>query len=527
MILSYWTLVVALSLSVIAAWYSIAGLTAIFAAAATPIIIMGGIMEIAKVTVTVWLHEYWPYCKRSMKAQLSASVVLLMFITSMGIFGFLSKAHTDQALVSGDVGAKIAIYDEKIKIAKDNIDANRRALNQMDAAVDQTMARSTSEQGADKAVAVRRSQGAERTRLLKEIEVEQKKIQALNEEAAPIRAEIRKVEAEVGPIKYIAALIYGDNPDANVLEKAVRWVIIILVIVFDPLAIMMVLAATESLKWEKERKFEVPVETDSEGVISWFNKAKDKAMFWKKKEPVEEPVENITPENVHEEQPVDQHTHIPVETYYASIPPTSTIEQKELAEDPMIKQEEVVDAELDMYNNERLVSKFDKETGFVSPNAPGLDASNERPGDYLTDYEKDLERAWKAENPNDTLKHQRQLYEFGTIPQLPWLTTDFQKKILGVVADNISGTASEVKGFGIAFPSDAKKGDMFLRVDRMPSALYKYNGSRWIEVDKTLSDQYAYDKAYIDHLIEKIDSGEYDIDLLSDAEREQISQRLK
>ena len=107
MILSYWTLVVALSLSVIAAWYSIAGLTAIFAAAATPIIIMGGIMEIAKVTVTVWLHEYWQYCKRSMRLQLSASVILLMFITSMGIFGFLSKAHTDQALVSGDVGAKI------------------------------------------------------------------------------------------------------------------------------------------------------------------------------------------------------------------------------------------------------------------------------------------------------------------------------------------------------------------------------------------------------------------------------------
>ena len=92
MILSYWTLVVALSLSIIAAWYSIAGLTAIFAAAATPIIIMGGIMEIAKVTVTVWLHEYWPYCKRSMKAQLSASVVLLMFITSMGIFE-IGRAH--------------------------------------------------------------------------------------------------------------------------------------------------------------------------------------------------------------------------------------------------------------------------------------------------------------------------------------------------------------------------------------------------------------------------------------------------
>lgn len=512
MILSYWTLVVALSLSIIAAWYSIAGLTAIFAAAATPIIIMGGIMEVAKVTVTVWLHEYWPYCKRSMKAQLSASVVLLMFITSMGIFGFLSKAHTDQALVSGDVGAKIAIYDEKIKIAKDNIDANRRALNQMDAAVDQTMSRSNDEKGADKAVAIRRSQGAERTRLLKEIEAEQKKIQALNEEAAPIRAEIRKVEAEVGPIKYIAALIYGDNPDANVLEKAVRWVIIILVIVFDPLAIMMVLAATESLKWEKENKFETPVEPNTPDFISRL-----KERF--KKKPPAEPVE-------------DQHTHIPVETYYTpSVPPTSLVEQKELTEDPMISVRSGMEdlserlkiepvPELDMYNDERLVSKFDKETGFVSPNAPGLDASDERPGDYLKDDEdKESMRRWKEEHPGETIKHQRDLLDAGIINQLPW------KKELALVPDG--APVGNMTGFGIAFPSTPAKGDMFLRVDRIPSALYKYNGSRWIEVDKQLSDQYAYDEQYIKHLIDKIDSGEYDPELLSDAERDQIEQQLK
>ena len=254
MFLSYFTLLTALSLSVVAAWYSILGLTAIFATAVVPIIIMGAILEVGKVTVTIWLHEYWHRCRWLMKVYLVPAVFMLMVITSMGIFGFLSKAHMDQGMVSGDVAAKISIYDEKIKTSKENIDANRKALKQMDEAVDQIMGRSTTETGADKAVQIRRSQQKERTRLFAEIEAEQKKITALNEERAPIAAEVRKVEAEVGPIKYIAALIYGDNADNNMLEKAVSWVIILLVVVFDPLAIMMLLASTESLKWAREKK---------------------------------------------------------------------------------------------------------------------------------------------------------------------------------------------------------------------------------------------------------------------------------
>ena len=184
MFLSYFTLFTALSLSVVAAWYSILGLTAIFASAVIPIIIMGGILEVAKVTVTVWLHEYWHRCRLLMKCYLVPAVFMLMVITSMGIFGFLSKAHTDQSLVSGDVQAKIAVYDEKIKLAKDNIDANRKALKQMDEAVDQVMGRSTDEKGADKAVSLRRAQTRERNRLIREIAREQKKITALSAERA-------------------------------------------------------------------------------------------------------------------------------------------------------------------------------------------------------------------------------------------------------------------------------------------------------------------------------------------------------
>jgi hypothetical protein len=184
-----------------------------------------------------------------------------MLITSMGIFGFLSKAHNDQNLVSGDVTSKIAIYDEKIKTEKENIEANRKALKQMDESVDQSMARSNDEKGADKAVALRRSQAKERARLQQEITAEQKTISALNDEAAPIRAEVRKVEAEVGPLKYIAAFVYGET-DETVLEKAVTWVIITIIIVFDPLAVIMLLAAQMTFGWHRKNEQD-PLKADA------------------------------------------------------------------------------------------------------------------------------------------------------------------------------------------------------------------------------------------------------------------------
>jgi hypothetical protein len=254
MILAVLLLATGLIISAVAIYYSVIGLAAIFAAAAVPIYIMGGSLEVAKLVCASWLKENWHRAPALMKIYMTTAVLVLMFITSMGIFGFLSKAHSDQSLVSGDVTSKIAIYDEKIKTAKENIDANRRALKQMDEAVDQVMGRSTDEKGADKAVQIRRAQQKERARLLVEIETEQKKVIGLNEERAPIAAEVRKVEAEVGPIKYIAAFVYGDNPDANILEKAVTWVIILIVMVFDPLAVIMLLAAQMTFGWLREEK---------------------------------------------------------------------------------------------------------------------------------------------------------------------------------------------------------------------------------------------------------------------------------
>ena len=265
--IAYLVLLSGLSLSAVAVYYSVVGLTAIFAAAVVPIIIMGTTLEISKLVATIWLKQNWKTAPLTIKAYLFAAIVVLMIITSMGIFGFLSKAHSDQNLVSGDVISKIAVYDEKIKTEKENIEANRKALKQMDEGVDQVLGRSTTETGAEKAVAMRKSQQKERTRLQNEILQSQKSIAGLNDARAPIAAEVRKVEAEVGPIKYIAALIYGDSPDTNVLERAVRWVIILLVCVFDPLAIILLLASQISFQEFRERKGKTGVVMDKDGII--------------------------------------------------------------------------------------------------------------------------------------------------------------------------------------------------------------------------------------------------------------------
>lgn len=260
--IAYLALISGLTISIVAEYYSILGLTTIFSAAVIPVIIMGIVLGIGKITATVWLKQNWEIAHWSVRIYLGAAIIVLMLITSMGIFGLLSKAHSDQTLVTGDAQAKLLIYDEKIKIAKDNIDANRKALKQLDEAVDQVMGRSNDEKGAEKAVNIRRSQQKERARLQAEIQAEQKTISSISEERAPIAAEVRKVEAEVGPIKYIAQFVYGET-DTTILEKAVTWVIIILIIVFDPLAVILLLASQISFQnfrdreqWHFERNLE-------------------------------------------------------------------------------------------------------------------------------------------------------------------------------------------------------------------------------------------------------------------------------
>lgn len=265
MALGWLLLLTGLTISAVAIYYSVIGLAAIFAAAVIPIIVMGTTLEVAKLVCASWLKANWERVPLLMKAYMTVAVIVLMLITSMGIFGFLSKAHLDQTLVGGDVQSQLSLIDEKINIERENITNARSVIQQMDAAVTGVIATGDQEiksrdgtvriqSAAERSLQIRRSQAKDRQALTQQIEQAQERIVLLQEQSAPVRAEMRKVEAEVGPIKYIAKLIYGDDPGTNLLEKAVTWVIIVIVIVFDPLAIIMLLAAQMTFQWHRLEK---------------------------------------------------------------------------------------------------------------------------------------------------------------------------------------------------------------------------------------------------------------------------------
>ena len=373
-IIAWLALLSGLTISAVAIWYSVAGLVSIFAAAVIPIIVMGVVLEVSKLIATVWLKINWNRAPIFIRTYLLVAIIILMVITSMGIFGFLSKAHSDAGLVSGDVQAKIAVYDEKIKTERENIDAARKALTQMDAQVNERLSRSTDDRGAERAVQIRRQQQAERTRLQNDISRSQGAIAKLNDERAPIAAEVRKVEAEVGPIKYIANFIYGDNPDTNILEKAVTWVIIIIVIVFDPLAVILLLASQYSFQWFRQAREEQDVEGDS-------------------------------PRETNDV--VD--TEPPIVTEQSPPWPFIVDEELKTSDDPhppgwMFKNEHIVTDTILEIEEDTVVNEAD-DTEILNS---------------VSHSEKAAMAAWKHDHPNSSLKLQRRLFEKGLITQLPW-----------------------------------------------------------------------------------------------------------
>jgi hypothetical protein len=260
-----------------------------------------------------------------------------------------------------------------------------------------------------------------------------------------LEAEYRKLEVEVGPIKYIAELVYGDSTDQSMLERAVRWVTMLIVAVFDPLAAMMLLAATESMTWIR-RVLPAPTVVTA----------------------APEPIKEKTPKY----QPGTKKHRVRVWRRKHKQPVVAT---------PVVEEDEE-----------------DDPTESIAV--------------------KEAKKNWKANNPDSTLKEQKRLLAQGLISRLPW-EENIPVLETQPVADKVS--------FGQIWPDNPIKGFMFLRTDYIPSKLFKFNGIKWIEVDKSLTDSYAYNSAYIEYLMDKIAAGEYDPELLSPVEQEQIELKLK
>lgn len=513
MIFGLFTLAVAIFISGVSAFYSVTGLTAIFAAAFWPIVIMGGALEIGKITATVWLHKYWNRAGWQFKLYLVPAIVILMLITSMGTYGYLAKAHMDQSVTVGDSSAQVQILDEKIKTEQDNIASAKKALAQMDSQVDQMLSRTTDDKGTSKAVTIRKQQAGERKSLQTEITTAQKHIAELQNERAPLAAASRKVEAEVGPIKYIAALIYGDNPNADLLERAVRWVIILLVFVFDPLALILILAAEQTIAWARDDKKKA--DTEAKQREGWHQEWIPDTEAWPEwdDEVTEEQIEAIKQEaNVDDD--------IEMKSFFD--------EGKELAK-------EIDD------NNGHLVQTPSVEENTVDKHAylkkPWVWNTKQTVGPQVaapvsepTVVEPPAPPAAVQHDPEPINRHPAPAMDEAPINPLPKAVVVHEASNQITIPDFSIGAESATPvnaGFGDVFPTSPARGDMFLRTDYLPSKLYKWNEKKWIEVDKDKTDSFAYDEEYIKHLINKIDSGEYDVDLLTPTEQEQIQRYLE
>lgn len=249
MILALITLFTALAISAVAAFYSIVGLMAIFSASALSIAIMGAVLEVGKLITASWLYQNWKTIPKLLKYYLTSAVVVLMFITSMGIFGYLSKSHIDAGTNTSQLQIKLERLNNYIKSEQKTIDRAEKQLDNLDKALEKYVELGAVSKGLDR----RLQQEEERDILTNMVNKSQFKIDEYLDEKSEYDLEIKNFEVEVGPLKYISALIYGDDA-LNFLDSSVRIVILILVFVFDPLAVLLVVAANISINDYNNRK---------------------------------------------------------------------------------------------------------------------------------------------------------------------------------------------------------------------------------------------------------------------------------
>jgi hypothetical protein len=677
LLLTVITFITALSISAVAIYYSVAGLAAIFAAAVIPIIIMGGVLEIAKLVTTLWLHRYWTQAKWWLKTYLSISVIVLMFITSMGIFGFLSKAHIEQTSASQESVAQVERFDNEIKrqnalveryetrikqlesggggadasiqsqidieqkridtayariqpqideqnkiiegqsrlfteqitkidgelallqkyiddkeVAKaqalvgvrtdgdwgpgtaravntwkttkaneratlvtriqdinrdnSNIQAAREEVKRLRASVDvqvaesnKTIVRLRESLGKNKSEDID-SQLKEQLALLKDA---QTALDAATKQKYTLQTEYRKLEAEVGPVKYIAEFIYGDDADKNMLERAVRWVIIIIIFVFDPLAVLLLLASQYSFEYHRREQ----KSTDIDDKIIDTDKS------------AEPPTPNIAP--VVEPQEAPSPT---IFDQYVLTELNKTLSQE------LELQREIKDSYIKMYEDEERdndalhikIDHLEQELKEIQTERDRLSAAYGHEMERSEELAYQLVQAQTVKTPVETpvavseptvdnttitvddpapivAASQSEIITHGVTKQAIYYHpgeeyVNFEGKQISINAlkglrpDLLLKQGSPVNEilFGNDFPKYSKIGDIYIRTDALPHVAFKFNGKKWIEVDKDQNLSYVHDVSYIQYLIEKCESGEYDAEYLTNAERDEIENFL-
>ena len=251
MVFALLTLLAALSLATVAGWFSIIGMMAIFAGAPMHALILGVVVEAGKLVTTSWIYRNWQQSDWKLKIPLIAATIIVMLVTSIGVFGFLSKAHLEQGASTVDNGAKVERLDQQIAREKSIIADNEKVIAQLDATINSYLGKDR----ADRSVTIRRSQAPQRKQLRDDIDAAQKRIDALSDEKFALESEVRKLELEVGPIRYISELMYGTEDTNKNVESAVRIFTLLIVLTLDPLAIILLIAANHTLlRLQNEKK---------------------------------------------------------------------------------------------------------------------------------------------------------------------------------------------------------------------------------------------------------------------------------
>ena len=489
------TLLTALSMATVAAVFAIYGIIAIFAGMPQFALVMGAVIELGKVVGISWLYRNWNEPTK-IKYAMTPLVLIAMLLTSMGIFGLLSKAHLEQTSPVANNEVQITRLDQQIAREQSRILDAEQVISQLDQSV-QALIDFDRIRGPDGALAVRESQADQRELLRQTIDTAQTEVDRLEDQKLDLTQELTAIALEVGPVKYLAELVYGSETDRT--EEAVRWVIIAFIFVFDPMAILLLMAANYTFDQRNKKPVEVvhqepiienkeepDVEKTTES-ISNDDTTNDTSAAITSQQPDTEPESTATGSIIgtNDSQETDERTD---ERDFILVQPEGTIDIITSIQDQPSSVDDAAQAIAESFAKKK---EQDKEI-ITDGVTPIIDV-----GDGYVEYNNHLYQ-------KDALK-------------------EINPSLFSLKVDQASLPTSS---FGTQFPKIAKKKDIFVRVDVIPNRVYRFEGSKWIEINKNLSNTYLYDQEYIKYLVEKIDKGEYDVDLLSEQEKIQIEEYL-